>query len=283
MHRGLAVIESLLILHPQATDEQLFHARVLGWCVEWLQAFFLVADDIMDESTTRRGQLCWYRKVGNNAVNDAFLLESCIYHLLKRHLKSSSCYVGVVELFHETSFQTELGQLVDLLVDKHDMDNYTWMVRYKTAYYSFYLPVALAMTLVGEEREEAFEYAKSILLPLGEYFQVQDDYLDCFGDPAVTGKIGTDIQDNKCSWLIVTAKERATLAQLALLKENYGRKDDSCVAAVKDMYTQLNLVEIYTEYEQASYDHILRLIQSDGLVPSRIFTAFMSKLYKRTK
>lgn len=48
---------------PKSGIENLRMACILGWCVEFLQAYFLVVDDIMDNSITRRGQLCWYRKV----------------------------------------------------------------------------------------------------------------------------------------------------------------------------------------------------------------------------
>jgi farnesyl diphosphate synthase len=73
---------------------------------------------------------------------------------------------------------------------------------------------------------------------MGEYFQIQDDYLDCFGDPEVIGKIGTDIQDNKCTWLVVQALQRCTPAQRKVLEHNYGQWDDKKVAKVKALYRQ---------------------------------------------
>lgn len=63
----------------------------------------------------------------------------------------------------------------------------------------------------------AYDLALSILIPLGEYFQVQDDYLDCYGLPEHIGKIGTDILDNKCSWNVNTALKFATPEQRKVL------------------------------------------------------------------
>ena len=66
-----------LLLEAPLSEEQYFESATLGWMTELLQAFFLVSDDIMDSSITRRGQPCWYRQpgVGMSAINDAFLLE----------------------------------------------------------------------------------------------------------------------------------------------------------------------------------------------------------------
>jgi len=155
-------------------------------------------------------------------------------------------------------------------------------VKYKTAYYSFSLPVALGMHMAGITDEERHRQAKTILLEMGQFFQVQDDYLDCFGDPEVTGKIGTDIQDGKCTWLAVVALQRASPEQKALLADCYGSKDPEKVAAVKELYEQLGLPSTYATYEDESYNIISTHIQqvSRGL-PHKLFFKFMGRIYKR--
>lgn len=103
------------------------------------------------------------------------------------------------------------------------MERYKRIVANKTSYYTFYLPVALAMHMSGKTDPEVFRQAKTILLEMGHFFQVQDDFLDCFGDPQVTGKIGTDIQEGKCTWLSVLFMQRASAQQKEIFKDNYGK------------------------------------------------------------
>ncbi|KAG4427166.1 hypothetical protein IFR05_017351 [Cadophora sp. M221] len=296
-NRGMSVPDSVsLLLEAPLTEEQYFQAATLGWMTELLQAFFLVSDDIMDSSITRRGAPCWYRQehVGMVAINDAFMLETAIYTLLKKYFKTHSSYVDLIELFHEVTFQTEIGQLCDLLTapeDKIDLDNfsmekYQFIVIYKTAYYSFYLPVALALYHQNIATPKNLKQAEDILIPLGEYFQIQDDYLDNFGLPEHIGKIGTDIMDNKCSWLVNKALAIVTPEQRKVLEENYGRKNKDNEAVVKKLFDELKLEEIYKEYEEKRVGEIRKMIadidESEGLKRT-VFESFLSKIYKRSK
>ncbi|KAJ5153196.1 uncharacterized protein N7482_009674 [Penicillium canariense] len=298
-NRGLSVVDTArLLLERDLTPEEYFHTATLGWMIEFLQAMMLVLDDLMDASSTRRGRPCWYLMpdVGMIAVNDAPMIESAIYILLKKHLRDHPAYVDMVELFHDVSFRIELGQTYDMLVAPQDsavvnfagfnQDTYNGIVAYKTAYYSFHLPVALAMLYCGCASPRNMEQAESILVAMGTYFQVQDDYLDNFADPTVLGKVGTDILDGKCSWLAVQALERCNAEQRLLLEENYGRKEAAHERKIKDLYDELKLDEVYAQYEDAKVAEIRQMIddvdESEGLKKS-VFTEFLRKIYKRNK
>ena len=115
-----------------------------------------------------------------------------------------------------------------------------------------YLPVAAAMRMAGIDGEKEHANAKKILLEMGEFFQIQDDYLELFGDPSVTGKFRTDIQDNKCSCLVFQCLLRATLQQHQILEENFERKDPEKVAQVKAMYKVRELPAVFLKYEEDS-------------------------------
>jgi len=157
------------------------------------------------------------------------------------------------------------------------------IVQYKTAYYSFYLPVACALLLAGENLDN-FGDVKNILVEMGTYFQVQDDYLDCYGDPDFIGKIGTDIEDYKCSWLVVQALERTDEDQKKILFENYGKSDPACVAKVKDLYKELNLEEVFHEYERESYTKLTADIEvQPNKAVQTVLKSFLHKIYKRDK
>ncbi|CAN6229877.1 unnamed protein product [Urochloa humidicola] len=201
LNRGLSVIDSYLLLKQgsEVTEDEFFLACVLGWCVEWFQACALLLDDIMDGSHTRRDQICWYRRpeVGLRGINDGILLKCHILRLINKYFREKTYYIDISELWNEVALQSSLGQMLDLIsthngadeLPKYNIEGYHRIVKYKTAYYSFYLPVASALLLSGAKLEN-FSELRDVLIEMGVYFQAQDDYLDCFADPNTTRNHG---------------------------------------------------------------------------------------------
>ncbi|GBP64242.1 Farnesyl pyrophosphate synthase 1, mitochondrial [Eumeta japonica] len=107
-NRGLTTVLAYEMLESpdKVTDEMLKLARVLGWCVELMQAFFVMLDDLMDSSEMRRGSPCWYRVpgVGLNVINDALLIQGVIYQvILKTYFEDKPYYKKIVDLFNEVT------------------------------------------------------------------------------------------------------------------------------------------------------------------------------------
>ena len=114
-------------------------------------------------------------------------------------------------------------------------------------------------------------------------FQVQDDSLDCYGDPDKIGKIGTDIRDNKCSWLVNRALQDATAAQKRTLELNYARKEAACEKKVKDVFRALNLEEKFKAYEAEAHASLVEKIANVKGMPTTIFSKLLSRIYQREK
>jgi len=273
-------------------------AVVLAWCIEIMQAYFLVADDIMDGSLTRRGQPCWYKQpdVKMDAINDSYLLSSFLYFLIREHFQDSKLRLDVSELFHKVSLQTEVGQMLDLLsqpqgrkdpelLKNFTMDNYLRIITHKTALYTFYLPIACGMYLTGYTEPGQFKIAHDIAVEMGRKFQIQDDWLDAFGDPEAIGKVGTDIQDHKCTWLVTMALKLMSQEQRRTLEAHYGKEDEKSIAAIKQLYVELGLKDdLFLKQEKASYKKIRKMIkEAEPVLPAGVFLPILDRIHLRQK
>ncbi|XP_030026508.2 farnesyl pyrophosphate synthase 1 [Manduca sexta] len=291
--RGLTTVISYKMIEKEnkITDESLRLARTLGWCVEMFQAYCVILDDIMDGSTTRRGMPCWYCKpdVGLAcAINDSIIVYSTLFQVLKDNFMMSPNYVNMFQLFNETLWFTALGQHLDYITAQRKqynlftLDRYYTMIKHKASYYTYYLPVSLGLLLVESVEKEMFKQAHNICLEIGKLFQIQDDYIDCFGDESVTGKAGTDIQEGKCTWLAVNALLRCNEAQCIVFKSCYGSKEPAHVERIKQLYVQLRLPEIYQERENSLYKDILELTTKiPDPASQKLYRYILNTTYKR--
>ncbi|SCP04613.1 geranylgeranyl pyrophosphate synthase, putative [Plasmodium ovale] len=265
-------------------------AACLAWCIEILQASFLVADDIMDMGETRRNKHCWYLLKDvetKNAVNDVLLLYNAIYKLIELYLQNESCYVDILAAFRDATLKTIVGQHLDtnIFSDKYSDVNrtinvhnvnvpeqptininminfnvYKNVVVHKTAYYSFFLPIVCGMLLAGISKDNLiYKKVEDISIMMGEYFQIHDDYLDTFGDASKTGKVGSDIQNNKLTWPLKTFELCTEQDKLKIMK-NYGKNNAACVKIIDSVYEQYNVRYHYAEYEKTKKETILRAI-----------------------
>ncbi|EUB59369.1 Farnesyl pyrophosphate synthase [Echinococcus granulosus] len=288
----------------EASDDLLRLVNLVGWAIELVESAFLVLDDLIDGSFMRRGQISWgllQQREGHGliGINDGLHLYISVQQLLMAgfHSRPHPRCLEILKLFGDCANSTCFGQALDILssgqlqsTDSNGMlscekpnSNYDCLrdatvsrfasiAKWKTSYYSFVLPVAAGMLLADVKSDVLFSNAESILLKIGEYFQMQDDFLDVYGDEKVTGKVGTDIEEGKCSWLIATALEKTSSEQRDALSKNYGLKDPDCVRAVRKVFDELDLPSLYSAYEDQSQKHILDLIKSVSTEKDEDFT-----------
>eukprot|EP00461_Guttulinopsis_vulgaris_P004558 UN04560 len=186
-----------------------------------------------------------------------------------------------------------MGQTLDLLampqgrksVDllrTFTKDLHTNIVKYKTAFYTFSLPMCAGLIIGGIKDTKVLKAVEQVCILIGVWFQQQDDYLDAFQDPAILGKIGTDIQDHKCSWLCVLCLELMNDEQRARFEANYGHHEEEKVAEIKKIYNELDLTSIYNKNEEESMEKVNKAIVDNGLDPEW-FAEILKMVYRRKK
>ncbi len=212
----------------QATDE---HALLRACAaLEVLHASALAHDDYMDASDTRRGRPATHRAFAaahraqswrgdpeqygaSAAILLGDLLLSWSDELLRRCGLPADRVAAALDVFDLCRTEVITGQFLDVSVQargRADVDTAMTVLRYKSAKYSIERPLHLGATLAGAGPDLVRELS-AYGLPLGEAFQLRDDLLGVYGDPATTGKpAGDDLVEGKRTVLVALALDGAT-------------------------------------------------------------------------
>ena len=240
-------------LHPDAF--------LAAKAVELFHNFSLVHDDMMDEANLRRGQPTVHTKYDANTallVGDIMVIRAYEYlqPIQSNHLSK------ILGLFNQTAREVCEGQQLDMDYAKRtnvSMDEYIHMITLKT---SVLLAASLQMgAIIGGAGEHNCSHLYEFGKKLGIAFQIQDDYLDAFGDAAVFGKdAGGDIKQNKKTFLLIRALETANPEQLkalnALLTSDPADKVDQVLAIFKDCKVDAWAEALKQKYMQEALAHL---------------------------
>jgi geranylgeranyl diphosphate synthase type II len=207
--------------------------------IELFHNFTLIHDDIMDKAPLRRGMQTVHKKYGESTAlltGDVMMVKA--YEYLNRI--NPSFIQRIVFNFNTAARQVCEGQQLDMdfeKLDKVNIDEYIRMIELKT---SVLLAASLKMGAIlggaGKgNQDHLYEFGRN----LGIAFQVQDDYLDAFGDPSRFGKqVGGDIMANKKTFLVIHAFETCAGAQLDELKRLMVTNDESKVEKVLALFRE---------------------------------------------
>jgi geranylgeranyl diphosphate synthase type I len=237
--------------YVESTDDALVRACA---ALELLHASALVHDDYMDASDTRRGRPATHRSFAAEHRTDGWrgdpeqygasaaillgdLLLSWADELLRRCGLPMERVVAALDVFDRCRSEVITGQFLDVSVQARgvaDVDAAMTVLRYKSAKYSIERPLHIGATLAGADSDQLARLS-AFGLPLGEAFQLRDDLLGVFGDPATTGKpAGDDLVEGKRTVLVALAVDGAPPTDAARLDAALGASlTDSDIAELR--------------------------------------------------
>ncbi|HMU47443.1 MAG TPA: polyprenyl synthetase family protein [Chitinophagaceae bacterium] len=267
---GKRIRPVLCLMGNDLFDEIKEDAWHVGTALELFHNFTLIHDDIMDKAPLRRGMPTVHKKYGENTAllaGDVMLVAA--YEELGRI--NIEYLQPILHLFNRTAKEVCEGQQMDMDFETRDdvsHAEYLKMIELKTS-------VALAASLrmgsilggAGERNQHLlYEFGKK----LGIAFQVQDDYLDAFGDPAKFGKqVGGDILANKKTFLLLHAFEMASAAQKKELKELLSGNGDGKVDNVLKIFKDCKVDEWALELKNRFLDEALNHLEDVAVLSKR--------------
>ena len=271
LHQGGKRIRPVLcLMGNEMFDDIKVDAWHVGTSIELFHNFTLIHDDIMDKAPVRRGKETVHEKFGTNTAILAgdVMLVSAYEELNKIGLEFLR---PILTLFNKTAKEVCEGQQMDMDFEKMEsvsFEAYIKMIELKTS-------VALAASLqtgailggAGERNQHLlYEFGRK----LGIAFQVQDDYLDAFGDPAKFGKqMGGDILANKKTFLLIHTLETAAAAKQIELKKLLQSNTADKIVKVQQLYKDCNADKWALQLKQQYLEEALKHLEDIAVLSKR--------------
>jgi geranylgeranyl diphosphate synthase type II len=258
---GKRIRPVLCLMGNELFDEIIPAAWHVATAIELFHNFTLIHDDIMDKAPLRRGMETVHVKYGDSTAllaGDVMLVTA--YDYLNRI--NSDMMHPILRIFNDTAKRVCEGQQTDMDYEQKelvDLSDYLNMIEKKT---SVLLAASLKMGAIlggaGQRNQDLlYEFGKK----LGIAFQVQDDYLDAFGDPGKFGKqVGGDIRTNKMTFLLIHALETATKGKkeelMALMKEDHPGKVEKVIDVFRESKVDEWALQLKKQYLEEALDHL---------------------------
>ncbi|CAL9338823.1 polyprenyl synthetase family protein [Streptomyces sp. NPDC095602] len=254
--------------------------------LEVFHAFALIHDDIIDACETRRGRPSAHRAFSDRhrdrADADVFGTQAALLlgdlafarsdSLLHGAPLTSRQRAAVLPLLDAMRDEVVLGQYMDLLATgspSGDVERALTIARLKSGKYTIERPLHLGAALAGGDRA-LMRLCSAYALPLGEAFQLRDDMLGTFGDPALTGKpVLEDLRSGKATVLMALAMRRATPVQRTTLRALVGRPDldEEGAERVRRVLRQTGARDTVEKMIGQRYEAALTALDTDLLAP----------------
>lgn len=256
--------------------------------IETYHNYTLLHDDLMDQADLRRGHETVHKRWD---ANTAILSGDSMLVLAYQRMAQCSPdkLKEVIDLFTQTALEIGEGQQYDMDFEKRDdvtEDEYIEMIRLKT---SVLLACALKIGAIlgdasAEDADNLYRFGETI----GLAFQLQDDFLDVYGDSKVFGKaIGGDIVSNKKTYMLINAFNRANAQQRAELERWTQLKDfdrQEKIDAVTALYNDMGINRLAQDKMATYYEESKKYLAAVQ-VPTekkRELTAYAQQMMKRT-
>jgi geranylgeranyl diphosphate synthase type II len=264
---GKRIRPVLTLMSAEIFDASYKEALPAALAVEVFHNFSLIHDDIMDDAPLRRGNETVHEKWDVNTgilSGDAMLILA--YQYFEQY--EPSVFRDLAKLFSKTALEVCEGQQWDVDFENREdvtLSEYLKMIQYKTA---VLLGAAMKMgAIIAQTSTQNAHLIYDFGLHLGIAFQLQDDYLDAYGNPETFGKqVGGDIIENKKTYLYLKAMEFATLDQKEQLLHLYSIKPQDNfekIESVKELFIATGASpatqNAIQEYTQKAFDTLNKL------------------------